>query len=41
MVQVLITATVDEAAPGLKSIFSFRAPDQNSGKVLFTFQASF
>ena len=33
MCQVLITATVDEAAPGLKSIFSFRAPDQNSGKV--------
>ncbi|KAJ0249846.1 Mitochondrial outer membrane protein porin 1 [Hirschfeldia incana] len=30
---VLITATVDEAAPGLKSIFSFRAPDQNSGKI--------
>ncbi|XP_010463547.1 PREDICTED: mitochondrial outer membrane protein porin 1-like [Camelina sativa] len=30
---VLITATVDEAAPGLKSIFSFKAPDQNSGKI--------
>jgi len=29
----LITATVDEAAPGLRSIFSFKVPDQNSGKV--------
>ncbi|WRX20592.1 Eukaryotic porin/Tom40 - like 9 [Theobroma cacao] len=27
------TITVDEPAPGLKTIFSFRVPDQRSGKV--------
>ncbi|XAR71227.1 hypothetical protein NMG60_11028395 [Bertholletia excelsa] len=27
------TITVDEAAPGLKTIFSFRVPDQRSGKL--------
>ncbi|KAJ6370010.1 hypothetical protein OIU76_028305 [Salix suchowensis] len=27
------TITVDEAAPGLKTIFSFKVPDQRSGKV--------
>ncbi|KAK5802360.1 Mitochondrial outer membrane porin of 34 kDa [Gossypium arboreum] len=27
------TITVDQPAPGLKAIFSFRAPDQRSGKV--------
>ncbi|XWS40848.1 hypothetical protein CRYUN_Cryun17cG0031300 [Craigia yunnanensis] len=27
------TITVDEPAPGLKAIFSFRVPDQSSGKV--------
>ncbi|KAB1211656.1 Mitochondrial outer membrane protein porin of 34 kDa [Morella rubra] len=27
------TITIDEAAPGLKTIFSFRVPDQRSGKV--------
>ncbi|KAE8673431.1 hypothetical protein F3Y22_tig00111783pilonHSYRG00232 [Hibiscus syriacus] len=28
------TITVDEPAPGLKTIFSFRVPDQRSGKVV-------
>ncbi|KAF5725331.1 mitochondrial outer membrane protein porin of 34 kDa [Tripterygium wilfordii] len=30
---LLTTITVDEPAPGLKTIFSFRVPDQRSGKV--------
>ncbi|KAL2904368.1 Mitochondrial outer membrane protein porin of 36 kDa [Bienertia sinuspersici] len=30
---LLTTITVDEPAPGLKAIFSFRVPDQRSGKV--------
>ncbi|KAH9614790.1 hypothetical protein KSS87_022234 [Heliosperma pusillum] len=30
---LLTTVTVDEPAPGLKAIFSFRVPDQRSGKV--------
>ncbi|XP_010524325.1 PREDICTED: mitochondrial outer membrane protein porin of 34 kDa-like [Tarenaya hassleriana] len=30
---LLTTITVDEPAPGLKSIFSFKVPDQRSGKV--------
>ncbi|KAG9145692.1 hypothetical protein Leryth_022110 [Lithospermum erythrorhizon] len=29
------TVTVDEPAPGLKTIFSFRVPDQRSGKISF------
>ncbi|XP_044490149.1 mitochondrial outer membrane protein porin of 36 kDa-like [Mangifera indica] len=32
------TITVDEPAPGLKSIFSFRIPDQRSGKVELQYQ---
>ncbi|OAY61454.1 mitochondrial outer membrane protein porin of 36 kDa [Manihot esculenta] len=32
------TITVDEPAPGLKSIFSFRVPDQRSGKVELQYQ---
>lgn len=32
--QVFTTITIDEAAPGLKTIFSFVVPDQRSGKVL-------
>ncbi|KAG4976132.1 hypothetical protein JHK84_035884 [Glycine max] len=31
--QLLTTITVNEPAPGLKTIFSFRVPDQRSGKV--------
>ncbi|CAO2829642.1 unnamed protein product [Amaranthus hypochondriacus] len=30
---LLTTITIDEPAPGLKAIFSFRVPDQRSGKV--------
>lgn len=30
---LLATITVDEAAPGLKTILSFRVPDQRSGKL--------
>jgi voltage-dependent anion channel protein 2 len=30
---IITTITVDEFAPGAKSIFSFTVPDQNSGKV--------
>ncbi|KAL4367719.1 hypothetical protein GQ457_05G010180 [Hibiscus cannabinus] len=30
---LLTTITVDEPAPGLKTIFSFRVPDQRSGKI--------
>ncbi|KAJ9683611.1 hypothetical protein PVL29_019257 [Vitis rotundifolia] len=30
---LFVTVTVDEPAPGLKSIFSFKVPDQRSGKV--------
>jgi len=33
--QLLTTITVDEAAPGLKTILSFRVPDQRSGKVSY------
>ncbi|XVF43057.1 hypothetical protein PTKIN_Ptkin02bG0010300 [Pterospermum kingtungense] len=32
------TVTVDEPAPGLKSIFSFKIPDQRSGKVELQYQ---
>lgn len=32
-VQLFTTITVDEPAPGLKTIFSFIVPDQRSGKV--------
>jgi hypothetical protein len=31
--QIITTITVDEFAPGAKSIFSFTIPDHNSGKV--------
>lgn len=31
--QLFVTVTVDEPAPGLKSIVSFKVPDQRSGKV--------
>ncbi|KAL4384957.1 hypothetical protein GQ457_15G009130 [Hibiscus cannabinus] len=31
------TVTIDEPAPGLKTIFSFVVPDQKSGKVIETF----
>ncbi|KAK9725847.1 hypothetical protein RND81_05G173600 [Saponaria officinalis] len=31
--QLLTTITVDEAAPGLKTIVSFKVPDQRSGKL--------
>lgn len=31
--QLFTTVTVDEPAPGLKTIFSFKVPDQRSGKV--------
>ncbi|KAJ6771308.1 MITOCHONDRIAL OUTER MEMBRANE PROTEIN PORIN 3 [Salix koriyanagi] len=30
---LLTTITIDEPAPGLKTIFSFKVPDQRSGKV--------
>ncbi|CBI22157.3 hypothetical protein AAG906_023348 [Vitis piasezkii] len=30
---LFVTVTVDEPAPGLKSIFNFKVPDQRSGKV--------
>ncbi|KAG7030003.1 hypothetical protein SDJN02_08348, partial [Cucurbita argyrosperma subsp. argyrosperma] len=32
------TITIDEPAPGLKTIFSFRVPDQRSGKVELLYQ---
>ncbi|KAF2302414.1 hypothetical protein GH714_036232 [Hevea brasiliensis] len=32
------TITVDEPAPGLKAIFSFKVPDQRSGKVELQYQ---
>lgn len=32
--QLITTVTVDEPAPGLKAILSFRVPDQRSGKVI-------
>jgi len=35
---LLATITVDEPAPGLKSIFSFKVPDQRSGKVELQYQ---
>lgn len=31
--QIFATVTVDEFAPGAKSIFSFTIPDHKSGKV--------
>jgi hypothetical protein len=31
--QIITTITVDEFAPGAKSIFSFTIPDINAGKV--------
>jgi len=31
--QLFTTITVNEPAPGLKAIFSFKVPDQRSGKV--------
>jgi hypothetical protein len=33
--QLFTTITVDQPAPGLKAILSFRVPDQRSGKVSF------
>ena len=33
LLQIFTTVTVDEVAPGLKSVFSFTIPDPNSGKV--------
>ena len=35
--QLFTTITVDEPAPGLKTIFSFKVPDQRSGKVSYLF----
>ncbi|KAJ6898091.1 mitochondrial outer membrane protein porin of 36 kDa [Populus alba x Populus x berolinensis] len=35
---LLTTITVDEPAPGLKTIFSFKVPDQRSGKVELQYQ---
>ncbi|XP_062111698.1 mitochondrial outer membrane protein porin of 36 kDa [Humulus lupulus] len=35
---LITTITVDEPAPGLKTIFSFIAPDQRSGKVELQYQ---
>ena len=32
-IQLCSTITIDELAPGLKTILSFVAPDQKSGKV--------
>ncbi|MBA0798318.1 hypothetical protein Gohar_008917, partial [Gossypium harknessii] len=32
VLQLFITITVDEPAPGLKAIFGFKVPDQRSGK---------
>lgn len=40
MMQLYTTITVDEPAPGLKTIFSFVVPDQKSGKVLTLFLCS-
>ncbi|PPD80660.1 hypothetical protein GOBAR_DD22411 [Gossypium barbadense] len=37
-VKLFATVTVDEPAPGLKTIFSFIAPDQRSGKVELQYQ---
>lgn len=36
LLQLFTTVTIDEPAPGLKSILSFRVPDQRSGKVSYT-----
>ncbi|KAB5545307.1 hypothetical protein DKX38_013419 [Salix brachista] len=36
--KLLTTITVDEPAPGLKTIFSFKVPDQRSGKVELQYQ---
>ncbi|KAB1999831.1 hypothetical protein ES319_D12G188600v1 [Gossypium barbadense] len=36
--KLFATVTVDEPAPGLKTIFSFIAPDQRSGKVELQYQ---
>ncbi|XVE53287.1 hypothetical protein DITRI_Ditri02bG0192400 [Diplodiscus trichospermus] len=36
--KLFTTVTVDEPAPGLKTIFSFIAPDQRSGKVELQYQ---
>lgn len=33
LLQLLTTVTVDDLAPGLKTIFNFKVPDQRSGKV--------
>lgn len=33
VIQLFTTITVDEPAPGLKTILSFRVPDQSSGRV--------
>ncbi|KAH8495200.1 hypothetical protein POPTR_010G033500v4 [Populus trichocarpa] len=35
---LLTTITIDEPAPGLKTIFSFKVPDQRSGKVELQYQ---
>ncbi|KAM7252554.1 hypothetical protein ACFE04_024437 [Oxalis oulophora] len=35
---VFTTITIDEPAPGLKTIFSFKVPDQRSGKVELQYQ---
>lgn len=32
--QIMTTITIDEPAPGIKSIFTFAVPDQSSGKVM-------
>lgn len=32
--QILTTITIDEPAPGIKSIFTIAVPDQSSGKVI-------
>lgn len=32
--QISTTITIDEPAPGIKSIFTFAVPDQSSGKVI-------
>lgn len=39
--QLLTTITIDEPAPGLKTIVSFRVPDQRSGKVSNVIISSF
>lgn len=35
--QLVTTITVDGAAPGLKTILSFKVPDQRSGKVTISY----